>query len=509
MSGDESTAGGGSAVERAPRVRIRGIYTTAVTRLLLDADLAVAQASEPIRQRFDADFTDAVHDVTVATTDDRQGVGVYGDPDAVAAVGDWLSDVARDTFAWVDPTPPGAVFDARVTETLGSGAVVDLGAAEGFIPYDATDAFLETGDTCRVQVRESAPPWGDRRAELGTEIHAEHGFATLVRGREGVTVDTRDDAAGRELAGMTDLLGVDLPDGWGVVWSHAATRAGMDGLETALEGAIDRADALEAALDGDGKSVAVGADTDTDAKPESAPRRVTAPDAGRWVWFGQESRTALDDARRRVTPTMPGHHRTKAASEAASAGVDLAEALCGSALGAGSDGDAPGEFPFGVVTRQFGPVEGDTVAIQHGKPDGRAFPLGRGEVTEWDADGTVEVTRTMSGSGSYDALGTPREAGDTAVTKFREGRWWYPTVYRGEGGASKGTYVNVCTPVECFPNAIRYVDLHVDVVKHPDGRVERVDDDELDAAVDAGDVPPEAAEKARSVAASLQRALSE
>jgi len=504
MSRDESTAGGESAGDDPTRVRVRGIYTTAVTRLLLDADAEVVQASEPIRERFAADFADVPHDVTVATTGDRQGVGIHGGTDAVTAAADCLSDVARDTFAWADPTPPGAVFDAAVTETLGSGAVLDLGPAEGFLPYDATDAYVDAGDALRVQVRESAPPWGDRRADLGTEVRADRGFATLVRGREGITVDTRDDAAGRELAGMTDLLGVEVPDGWGLVWSHAATRAGMDALETALRDAADRAGALDAALDRDGASAAAA---DTDAG-ESTPRRVTAPDAGRWVWFGRESRAALDDARRRVTPTMPGHHRTKAASEAASAGVDLAEALCGSELGAGTDaGDDA--FPFAAVTRQFGPVAGDTVAIQHGKPDGRAFPLGRGEVTGWDADGTVEVTRTMSGSGTYDALGTDRESGDTAVTKFREGRWWYPTVYRGGDGASKGTYVNVCTPVECFPDAIRYVDLHVDVVKRPDGTVERVDDDELDAAVDAGDVPAAAAEKARSVAASLERALSE
>ena len=503
MSGDESTTGPERGANTAPTVRVRGIYTTAVTRLLLDTGAEVVGASEPIRERFDAEFGDDPHDATVATTDDRQGVGVHGGADAVAAVGSVLTGIGRDTFVWDDPTPPGAVFDARVTDTLGSGAVCDLGAAEGFLPYDATDAYLEDGDTLRVQVRASAPPWADRRADLGTGLRATSGFATLVRGREGVTVDTRDDAAGRELAGMTDLLGVEIPDDWGIEWAHAATRAGMDALETGLDGAADRAAALEATLDGDA------------ADAGSTPGRVATPETGRWVWFGSESRVALDDARRQVTPTMPGHHRTKAASEAASAGVDLAEALCGSAVGAGSSGgdgvdDAdPAAFPFDVVTRQFGPTAGDTVAIGHGKPDGRAFTLGRGEVTDWNPDGTIEVTREMSGGGTYDALGTERTPGDTATTKIREGRWWYPTVYRGEGGASKGTYVNVCTPVECFPDSIRYVDLHVDVVKHPDGTVERVDDDELDAAVDAGHVPPAAAEKARSVAASLERALSE
>jgi len=515
MSGGGSPSDGAGADAGAdenggPRLRIRGIYATAITRLVLDSGAAVVGASEPIRERFDAEFGDDPHDATVATTDDRQGVGVHGGGDAVAAAEAVLSDVGRDTFVWDDPTPPGAVFDARVTDTLGSGAVCDLGPAEGFLPYGATDAYLEPGDELRVQVRESAPPWADRRADLGAELQAGSGFATLIRGREGVTVDTRDDAAGRELAGMTDLLDAEAPEGWGIEWSHAATRAGMDALSAALDDAADRAAALDAALDG-------GSDDDPAAAADagSAPRRVVAPEAGRWVWFGGESRAALDGARRRVTPTMAGHHRTKAASEAASAGVDLAEALCGSAVGGGGDGseadddDSGPGFPFDVVTRRFGPVAGDSVEITHGKPDGRAFSLGRGEVTDRGSDGTVEVAREMSGRGTYDALGTDRAAGDTATTKFREGRWWYPTVYRGEEGVSKGTYVNVCTPVECFPDSIRYVDLHVDVVRRPDGTVERVDDDELEAAVRAGDVPPAAAEKARSVAASLVRALSE
>ncbi|MFC6725203.1 DUF402 domain-containing protein, partial [Halobium palmae] len=128
-------------------------------------------------------------------------------------------------------------------------------------------------------------------------------------------------------------------------------------------------------------------------------------------------------------------------------------------------------------------------------------------VVERGRDGTLAVERSMSPGGRYDGLGVERESGDTALTKFREGRWWYPTVYRDAEGESKGTYVNVCTPVECFPDAVRYVDLHVDVVRHRDGRVERVDGDDLDAAEAAGNLSPELAEKARSVASALERAL--
>ncbi|MXR42507.1 DUF402 domain-containing protein [Halobaculum sp. WSA2] len=493
--GEENRAGDdrGGADAASHRVRVRGIYTTALTRSLLDAGHDVVQASPPIRRRFDADLPAADHDASVETTDDRQGVGVAGDPAAVATLRDHLLDVGLDALAWDDPAPLGAVFDGVVSETLGGGAVVDLGGsgAEGYLPFDNADGYVGEDDTLRVQVLAPAAPWADDRPTLDTHVRAMAGLATLVPGREGVRVDGADDAAARELAGMTDLLSVDVPDGWGIEWSRDARDADMDALGDALTRASDHARTLDGALE----------------EPQDEPGLLAAPTAGAWVWFGRDCRFALDDLRRAVTTTMPGHHRTKAASRSASAGVDLAEALVASDEFA-RDPDDDTDFPFGVVAEQFGPHVGDRVAIGHGKPDGRLIVLGRGEVTDLDpSDGSVTVERRMSAGGSYDALDARREAGDVATTTFREGRWWYPTVYRDEDGERKGTYVNVCTPVEAFPDSLRYVDLHVDVVKHGDGRVERVDDDELDEAVERGELTEELAEKARSVASALERAL--
>ncbi|QGX95890.1 DUF402 domain-containing protein [Haloplanus rallus] len=464
-------------------VRIRGIYTTALTRRFLDADHAVVDASDPIRDRFDASFGTAPHDVHVGTTRDRQGVEATGDPDAVATAVEHL-DATRDTFAWPAAAPKEAVFDARVTETLGSGAVCDLGDAEGFLPFGNAADHVAVGDHRRVRVAEPAAPWIDRRPVLDTDLRVRAGPATLVHGESGVTVDTRDEAAGRELAGMTDLLGIEPPDGWGLRWSDAATDADMGRLEAALSRAVERAEALPV------------------DDPVEPVRRLAAPAATTWVWFGREARFALDSDRRAVTTTMTGHHRVKAASSDASRAVDLVEALSDDDAGPAGE-----EFPFEAVTDTFGPVAGDDVRLEHGKPDGRLIVLGRAAVTDRDPDGTLTLRREMTAGGTYDALGVDREAGDVATTKVREGRWWYPTVYRDADGERKGTYVNVCTPVECFPDAVRYVDLHVDVVKGPDGEVRRVDDDELDAAVDAGLVSADAAEKARSVASGLVEAI--
>jgi protein associated with RNAse G/E len=476
-------------------VRVRGIYATALTELLRD-DHDVVQASPPIQRRFDDAFPERNHAVALWTTDDRLGVGAAGDPDAVGAAADALGGVARDALVHPDPAPRGAVFDAVVTDTLGGGAVLDLGEREGYLPYDAVEGTstsaredavadqVEDGDALRVQVTDPAPPWGDDRPELAADLRAPAGLATLREDVDGTVVDGRRGADARELAGLTDLVDADVPDGWGVEWGRGATHVEMTALRGALADAVDRAEALGA--------------LDDAVEPT---RRLAAPLGTTWVRFNRESRFALDGRRRAVTATMPGHHRVKAGSRSASGAVDFVEAVCDD-----MDGDDP--LPFDAVVGQYGPEEGDRVAIQHGKPDGRTFTLGRGRVSTLSVeDHEVTVRREMSSSGTYDGLGTPRERGDVAITRLREGRWWYPTAYRGEDGTRKGTYVNVCTPIELFPDAATYVDLHVDVMDFPDGGVEIVDADELDAAVAAGHLSEALAEKAMAVAEMLADAL--
>ena len=475
------------------RVRIRGIYTTALTHLLGE-NFDVVQASPPIRRRFDAEFETGEYDATVETTDDRQGVGIFGDTETVARIADELATTDIDTFRWDDPAPRGALFDGVVDETLGSGAVVSLGNGEekggdGFLPFRSIDRRIDEGDAVRVQVHDPEPPWSRDRSRLGTDVRVFGGVASLSKGVDSVVASAPDEASRRELARTTEMLPTDVPDEWGVRWEYAASDATLDEMNDALSQAVDGAKAIDGAL------------ADAPEGDSDSPQTLAEPEATAWLWFGRESRFALDDARREVTTTLPGHHRIKAADSSASTAVDFAEDLY-------DPDEHPEDAPTGATLRQFGPEPAGEVFIDHGKPDGRCFSLGKGTVAESDPDaGKYTVRRTMGSSGTYDAIGTDRERGDVAITKFREGRWWYPTAYRSEDGESKGTYINVCTPVELFPRSVRYVDLHVDVVKRPDGTVERVDDDELDAAVEAGNISEELAEKARSVAASVEKVL--
>jgi hypothetical protein len=503
-------------------VRLRGIYATALSRLLSEDGLTLVQPSASIADRFSIDNRMKGYDVAVETTDDRLGVGVSGDPNAVRMVRERLAPLAIDTLAWSDAAPREAVFDGVVTDARSGGAVLDLGTQEGYLPARAADGSIEEVDHERVQVREPTPPWSDDRPLLDTDLCLDGGgLLELVRAGDSGGSSSDASRGGTTTLGntteVTDLLPTDVPENWRVRRTEASEDASFDALDGALADVVTRAADLDEAI-----AAADAAGTAGNGDAGEALETVWVDRGTLWVRFGRASRFALDDHRRAVTPTMSGHHRIKASTEAASAAVDFAESVCGDVAGEGGRSEGSGEreesdaddpeksgidFPFAVTTRQFGPREGEAVAITHGKPDGREFVLGRGEVLEIEPEGTLLLRREMSSGGTYDALGTERRAGDVAITRFDEGRWWYQTRYRGADGESRGTYVNVCTPVELFPEAIRYTDLHVDVVKRPDGEVSRVDDDELDAAVADGLVGEELAEKARSTAAAIERSL--
>ena len=473
-------------------LRVRGIYTTALTGMFEE----IVQPSSTINDRFDDSFSHAPADVIVETTPDRQGVCVHdtagttaeGSTD-VATVVSRLHEQAIDTLAWRAALPRGGIVSGEVVETMGSGVLVDCGQSfveedaslpfdgktAGFLPYSNVDDRVTEGESLRVQVTEVRPPWEDGHPVLDTEIRVDGGLASLLR-------KERTGTGGPELA---EIVPSDPPAGWSLEWDETSEKADLDELSAVIDSLSARATDIDEALDG------------TTTEEGTRPALHTG-DRTRWFWFGRESRFALDETRREVTTTMPGHHRIKAGNGAASAAVDFVEAVCD---------PGNGEFPFEAVTQQFGPRKGDSVSIGHGKPDGRLLELGSGSVVEVDSDGTVTLEREIRSSGTYDALGTERSPGDVATTRFTEGRWWYPTVYRSDGTA-KGTYVNVCTPVEIFPTEVRYVDLHVDVIKRPDGSIERVDEDELAAAVDAGSIPEPLAEKARTIARAVENAFS-
>jgi hypothetical protein len=447
------------------KVKVRGVYTTAVTRLLLDAGYGVVEPSDAIRSRFGDVFGEGPADTEVRNSDDYLGLYVVGE--GTKEVAETVA-VGDDAFVF-DAVAVGATRDATVEETASSGAFVRFEDGRGFLPYSKVDDHIEEGDEVRVTVVEEAAPWSDGSPVVAGGERVGNELVTLVRGATGSRVEGGSKEDATQLSRTAATMGAEPPSGWGVVYSHDALDADMGELADAMEDATERTEEK-----GDGKAA--------------------------WVYPGREGRAAYDEARAKEVTTVPGHHRLKATSKTASAGVDIAEAVV-------DDADPTEDLPFGVVTHRFGPQEGDQTEIVHGKPDGRYPSLGRGEVVSVDTEEReIVVERRITSSGTYDALGVEREDGDVARTRFEEGARAYATVYNSSEGEKKGTYVNVCTPLEIFPDAVRYTDLYIDVVE-VDDETRVVDEDELADAVEEGLVPEEKAEEAREVAERVEEGL--
>lgn len=452
-------------------MRVRGIHSTAATRILLDEGFDVVDPSDVLDDRFDEDTPEGEPDVEVDDSEDGRGLRVSGDSEGARCVAEVLGEGG---WVWEAGVAEDAVFDVEVVETLGSGAVVADGDAEAFLPYGHVDRHVDEGDELQVQVVEASAPWTDGLpvVEAGVSVGGDVG---LRRGGGGVEVVGGDEADHVQMQRTLELVDVDLPDGWTPRFQREALEMSASSVSEALEDAVEESRELEASVgDGDGSAVATY-----------------------WIWPGVEGRGVLDEARAEVVPTVDGHHRLKAWSRYSSPAVDLVEHA-----GASFDG-----LPFEAAVEAFGPEEGDRVEILHGKPDGRFVRLGDAEVASVDGRSLL-LERTISAGGRYDGFGAEKEAGDVARTELKDGERRYVTTYLSGDGEPKGWYVNVCSPVEVFSDAVVYVDLHVDAVHEAEsGDVEVVDEDELDEAVEEGHVDEETAERARELAEEAAESL--
>ena len=158
----------------------------------------------------------------------------------------------------------------------------------------------------------------------------------------------------------------------------------------------------------------------------------------------------------------------------------------GAGRGAGGGSAAPALAP------------GALVRVQHNKPWKRSVTM-TGAVLDWDGE-TLTLERSFSAGGQYDSLNLPKLAGDWGTIVVVKGSWVLRRTYHRVDGTLVGELYNVQTPAEIEPGVVRYVDLEIDVVRLPDGRVTVVDEDDLDAAVRVRGITPDLAEKARTVA---------
>jgi hypothetical protein len=200
------------------------------------------------------------------------------------------------------------------------------------------------------------------------------------------------------------------------------------------------------------------------------------------IEFPYLTKSALDEQRDKIIPTVFNHHRLRII---ASDYVDLMEKKELS-----NHPERRRAVSENLEKRLIwdGYTPGKEIGLSHVKVDGQVLSLSEGEVIEADFKKRKLVLKRsrFKGRSKYDGLDIPKQEGDYAITEVREGDWFYRHTYLRKNGELIGWYYNVNTPVEFYPEEIRYVDLEIDVVGWPDGKAEVKDEAILEKQFESG-----------------------
>jgi protein associated with RNAse G/E len=446
------------------RAKVRGIYTTALTKLLLENDFQIVQPSQTIKARFGIPDNNEPPDIKLKDRHDLQGVVALGTPEAINSFHKILHSTLEDAITRKWNVSVDGIYKGIVIGENENAIQVKIGEdTVGLLPKHEAPSLNrgESQNTNEIVVQVERKRIGRKIPVLTTRLKIVGNYAILAqKSNGGVSLKIRDINKRAELYALGKKL---APEGWGIIWREPAAHKPKNVLEDEVARLNEKVKALKTAL--------FSAD---------APALLVEGLYFMDVEFPYNAKRKLDGFRASVSPTIEGHHFYKSCGGNVSAALEMAEKL----LEKGQSKIEVEELFKGQIHPHF-PEEGSKVNVEHVKLSGAVFHLGQATIEAINSQ-TISYSRTIKADGFYDGLGVAKEAGDKAVSETKLGEWHITTSYFSKEGKWKGTYININTPVEIYPEAIRYIDLEVDICVRPNGETKIVDREKLEKALEKG-----------------------
>jgi len=450
------------------RVRIRGIYATALTRWALREGFQVVQASQVIAERFGIPILEVPADATIKNSDDEPSeLLLVGYTWAVERILERMRATLPYSFYWRSSLPLHSTVKAV---SLG-GCRARVAGVEAEL---AAEQCPEEGSQLVAGVvRPGVKPGEKPRLAPGARVIGDYAIVYETdRPRVTVSEHVRSPEKRAELMAIASRLAA---QGLGVHWRSSSRYADRATLERHLDELASRLKTVREEAEKGGEGVYSEGET-------VVLVRLSRPD-----------KETLDKLRGEVIPTAPLHHSVKSLDPQASIAIDYAEKL----IPLGVDQE---KLLHGLLDLQAERLQqARRVKLVHVKPDSTIVTIGPAEVRSVERRGDrllITLERRVRSRGVYDGLGVEKEPGDTIVTEVDTGSWTIVHRYYSPDGKLKGVYVNINTPPEVAGDALVYLDLEVDVVKTPNGKREVIDEEKLRAHHEAGVVTSELLEKA-------------
>jgi len=440
------------------KAKVRGIYSTALTKLLLDHNFEIVQPSMTIKKRFALPNNSMPPGLKIGDRYDLQGIRVIGTSDTLNHFHSILHSALKDAITRKWRISVNGIYKGNIVESDEDTVYVDIGDdVIGRLPKSETASTDEKQVTVQVERKRL----GAKQPVLTSRLKIVGNYAILTQNSMvGVSLKIRDLNKRAELYALGKRL---APNGWGIIWREPSANQQRETLENEITMLMQKAKLLN----------------EKSSRLE-APALLLEGSYFMDVEFPWSSKRNLDELRSSVAQTLEGHHLYKICGGKVSAALEMAEKL----LEEGQDRSEVEELFKNQVTLEF-PEAGSLVDVEHVKPSGLVLLLGQATIEDVN-DEQVKYSRIMRSNGFYDGLSVKKEVGDRAESKTKRGEWCITTKYFSQSGEWKGTYINLNTPVEIYPKALRYMDLEVDVCIKPDGTVEVLDMEKLQKALEKG-----------------------
>jgi Ribonuclease G/E len=442
------------------RVRVRGIYATALTKLFLDAGFQIVQASKVISERFKIPQLTLPADVTVKDADDPNEVLVIGYPEHARKVVEALMERLSTSFYWRSKLPLHSSLRVRIDR---HEAGTCLGRVRG-VEVEVVDIdYCEPGSELLASVVKTAVRPGERpRVRPGVRVVGDYAIVFECRSR---TVTYSEHIRSLERRALLASIATTLSDTNTCIHWRSSAQYGDEGeLRAHLIELYERLQKVREELQE--REGPIGGEEVVIVRLSSNDKRL------------------LDELRRSIVPTAPLHHSLKSMNPDLQDIVDLLDVV--------SRHVPLTNLARGLYEYLASKLAGRRLALVHVKPDGSVFKLGEGHVTSAEAyENGIRLTirRIVRSEGVYDGLGVAKEPGDVIETTIDSSEWYIIHRYYSASGELKGIYVNINTPPEIGLTQIQYLDLGVDVVKKPSEQPQVIDLKELIHYTASGVIP--------------------
>lgn len=443
------------------KAKIRGIYSTAITKLLLDSGFEIVMPSVALKERFCLNDDEAPADMVIQDRYDRHGIRTSGDREATDKFKEILQTNLDDVIVRKWPVSVDGIYKGvlRGVDIPTRSVLIDIGEAVGRVSEEEKEHIQAKEVIVQVKHRRI----GAKEPSLTTQITIPGKYAVLVpKSKTGVNLKIHDPDTRTRLYALGEKL---PPPNWSIIWRTAAATQLREPLEKEVKTLVKESEEVF-----------------HKAEVTEAPALLREGSYVMNVELPALAKSKLDETRAALCPTLPRHHYYKVCGGRVAASLEMAENLLAKRksceeVEAAFKQEIAAEYPFA----------GATIGIEHVKASGLVFYLGKASIECLD-DSCIRLQRVIMKDGVYDGLGAKKEAEDIADTEAKLGEWHFQTRYYSKDGSYKGCYVNFNTPLELYPHAVRYVDLEVDICVLPDGTLKVLDEEKLEKAVARGHI---------------------